>query len=86
MRKLKDGTVKYKPSAYKEVERLTKPATPMDVYPKGTKLSVYIAAGWALGYVRFSSPKMCVLALAKDNRQITCTDNRNLMKPVEKER
>lgn len=86
MRRLKDGTIKYKPSALKEAERLAGSPLPMDVYPKGTKLSVYIAAGWALGYVRFSSPKMCTLALAKDNRLVTCTDNRNLKRPVEKEK
>lgn len=86
MRRLKDGTVKYKPSAHKEGERLARPPLPMDVYPKGTKLSVYVAAGWATGYVRFSSPKMCTLALAKDNRNVTCTDNRNLMKPIERDR
>lgn len=78
MRKLKDGTVKYKPSALKEAERLSQSPQPMTVYRQFAYVEVYTGAGWRSGSVQYSDPSRCMVHLPKEQRMVVCTDNRNL--------
>lgn len=81
MRVLKDGQVKYKPSAYKEVERLSQPSFPMPRFPEGTKVQVYLGAGFGTGYVVSSYQDRCVVKLVTGNRSITVYDARSIRLP-----
>lgn len=76
MRTLKDGTVKYKASAYKESERLSKSPFPLPRFPIGTKVKVYMGAGWSTGYVEDSKQDRCVVRLAVGQKMITVNDAR----------
>jgi len=78
MRTLKDGTVKYKPSAYKEYERLSKPSFPLPRFAKGTRVQVYMGAGWSSGNVVESSQNECIVSLSMGNRVITVRDARSI--------
>lgn len=76
MRVLKDGTVKYKPSAYREAERLLGSSFPIRIYPVGTKVKIYMGAGWSAAYVVTSKQDNCVVRMAIGNRLLTVNDNR----------
>ena len=78
MRVLKSGEVRYKPSAYKEADRLAAEPMPMTVYRKGEKVQVYGGHGWATGTVITSDTSRCTVFLTKEQRMVCCMDNRNL--------
>lgn len=78
MRVLKDGTVKYKNSSYKEYERLSMPSFPLPKFSKGTKVQVYLGAGWGSGYVLESSQDRCVVRLSMGSRTVTVFDARSV--------
>jgi hypothetical protein len=78
VRVLKSGEVRYKPSAYKEANRLAKDPLPMTIYRRGEKVQVYSGHGWATGTVVSSDPSRCTVFLTKEQRMICCVDNRNL--------
>jgi hypothetical protein len=78
MRTLKDGTVKYKKSSYKESERLSMPSFPLPRFTKGSKVQVYLGAGWGSGYVVDSYQDRCVVRLSMGNRIITVFDARSV--------
>jgi hypothetical protein len=78
MRKLKSGEVKYKPSAFKEVNRLIENPLPIKEYFKGERVQVYLGHGWATGVVLHSDQSRCSVLLTKEQRVVCCTDNRNL--------
>jgi len=78
MRVLKNGDVKYKASAYKEAERLSGPSFPLPRYPEGTKVQVYLGAGFATGYVVNSYQDRCVVKLVTGNRPVTVYDARSI--------
>jgi hypothetical protein len=78
MRVLKSGEVRYKPSAYKEANRLAAEPLPMTAYRKGEKVQVYTGHGWATGTVVSSDPSRCTVFLTKEQRMVCCVDNRNL--------
>lgn len=82
MRTLKNGEVRYKPSAYKEAERLAADPLPMASYAKGTKVQVYTGHGWSIGYVNSGDPSRTLVFLAKEQRLTCCCDNRNIRLPV----
>ena len=81
MRALKNGDVKYKASAYKEAERLSAPSFPMPRYPEGTKVQVYLGAGFGTGYVVSSCQDRCVVRLVTGNRPVTVHDARSIRLP-----
>ena len=81
MQVLKNGQVKYKPSAYKEAERLSGPIFPMPRYPEGTKVQVYLGAGFGTGHVIASHQDRCVFKLITGSRSITVTDARSIRLP-----
>jgi hypothetical protein len=76
MRTLKDGTVKYKASAYKESQRLSGSPFPLRIYPTGTKVRIYMGAGWSAAYVVLSKQDNCVVKMAIGGRMLTVKDNR----------
>lgn len=76
MRVLKDGTIKYKASAYKESDRLSGDPFPLPRFPVGTKVKVYMGAGWSIGYVVDSKQDKCVVRLSVGQRSITVNDAR----------
>lgn len=86
MRKLKNGEVKYKQSAYRESSRLSGNIQPMDFYVKGSHVKVYMGCGWATGWVQYSDKLKCCVFLSKGRGLVTCVDNRNITKFVEQER
>jgi hypothetical protein len=81
MRVLKDGTVKYKPSAFNEFNRLSGPSFPMPMYPEGTKVQVYLGAGFGTGHVVSSYQDRCVVRLVTGNRPVTVHDARSIRLP-----
>lgn len=78
MRKLKDGTVKYKPSAMKEQQRLSESPQPMTLYRRFASVEVYVGSGWRAGSVQLSTSSRCSVFLFKEQRNIVCYDNRNI--------
>jgi hypothetical protein len=84
MRTLKDGTVKFKPSALKEAARMAASPLPMDAYRRGTRVAVYLGAGWSTGTVESSTRERCVVWLGKAQRRVSCSDNRNVRLAPEK--
>lgn len=80
MRVLKDGTVKYKASAYKEYNRLSQPIFPMPIFSKGSRVKVYMGCGWSTATVLESRQHMCVVRLSVGNRIVTVSDARSIQK------
>ena len=81
MQVLKDGTVKYKSSAFKEFQRLSGPSFPMPMYPEGTKVQVYLGAGFGTGHVMSSYQDRCIVKLVTGNRPVTVHDARSIRLP-----
>ena len=78
MRVLKDGTVKYKPSAYKESQRLGASSFPLPRFVKGTRVQIYMGAGWSTATVVESTQAHCVVQISINNRMVTVRDARNI--------
>jgi hypothetical protein len=78
MRKLKSGEIRYKPSAYKESERLLGEIIPFPARRKGSMVEIYTGCGWAKGRVTLSSRDCCGIFLIKAQRSTTCYDARNI--------
>jgi hypothetical protein len=76
VRKLRDGSVKYKASAYREYQRLAGNPFPIKIYPVDTKVKIYMGAGWSTAYVLISKQDSCTVRLAMGSRMLTVTDNR----------
>lgn len=61
-----------------EQERLSKPSFPLPRYPNGTRVQVYMGAGWATGAVVHSQQDSCSVRLAIGNKLITVRDARSI--------
>ena len=62
-----------------EQQRLSKLATPMPIFRRGTPVSVYMGAGWEKGTVTESTKDRCTVRLSRGtNRVRTCFDARNI--------
>lgn len=79
MRTLKDGTVKYKASAYKEAERLAKEPFPLPRLRAGTTVKVYMGCGYSKGQVIHSDQVSCTVKLAVGNRTVVVRDARSII-------
>jgi hypothetical protein len=79
MRRLKDGTVKYKASAYKEGERLAKDPFPLPHLSKGTTVKVYMGCGYSKGQVIHSDQTSCSVRLVVGNRTVVVRDARSII-------
>jgi hypothetical protein len=78
MRTLKDGTVKFKPSAVAAAERMAQNPTPLPIYRRNTTVRVFMGAGWQQGAVVDSTKERCVVELIKVRRSVTVYDSRNI--------
>lgn len=63
-------------------ERLSKSPFPMPIFRKGSKVQVYLGAGWSTGYVATSQQDRCQVTLAMGNRTITVFDARSIRAAV----
>lgn len=51
---------------------------PLPVYRKGTKVQVFLGAGWSVGIVLESSQEKCFVQLKNNNRNISVFDARSI--------
>lgn len=84
MRVLKNGEVKFKPSAHANESRLLEPVHPMSVRRRGEAVEVYVGCGWSKGTVLSSTRDFCCVKITKTQSSSTCYDNRNIRSPKEK--
>lgn len=59
-------------------QRLALPPFPMPIFRKGTKVQVYLGAGWSTGKVINSEQRNCQVMLTIGNRTITVFDARSI--------
>lgn len=78
MRKLKDGTIKYKASALKAAEWYQQEPLPMRSMRKGTRVKVFCGAGWDKGKVVEWKPSGITVYLDRRKKTVCCRDNRNI--------
>jgi len=76
MRKLKDGTIKYKKAALEAAAWMNQPPNPLPVFRKGETVQVYRGSGWSKGKVVMSSPKGCQVRLSMPDRTVSVYDAR----------
>lgn len=76
MRKLKDGTVKYKKAALDKAAWMNQSPNPLPIFRKGTSVHVYRGAGWSLASVVNSTPQGCSVRLAQGGALINVYDAR----------
>ena len=80
MRRLKDGSIKYKPSAVRAAEWYQQPPLPMRSMPKGMIVKVYMGAGWSKGKVVQWTKEGISVWLLKEQKTVVVRDNRNIKK------
>lgn len=61
-------------------EMLKRPPFPLPLFPKDTKVKVFMGAGWSIGYVEDSRQDQCSVRLVVGNRLITVKDSRSIMR------
>jgi hypothetical protein len=61
-----------------EQERLARNPFPLPLFVQGTKVQVYMGAGWALGFVEESSQTRCTVKLKVGNKPVTIYDARSI--------
>ena len=76
MRKLKDGTVKYKKAALDKAAWMNQPPNPLPIFRKGSPVRVYRGAGWSLANVVDSTSRGCSVRLAQGGTLINVYDAR----------
>jgi hypothetical protein len=64
-------------------QRLSRPPFPIPRFMKGTKVQVYMGAGWSTGSVVDSHQDKCAVRLAIGNRLITVFDARSIRKAAQ---
>lgn len=61
-----------------DYERLNRPPFPMPILRRGTKVQVYLGAGWSTGSVLKSKQDSCQVTLTMGNKTITVFDARSI--------
>lgn len=84
MRQLKDGTLKFKPSAVKAAEWMQQAPLPMRSFRKGTIVKAYCGAGWKKGKVIQWTKDGVTVWLQREQKTIVVRDNRNLKEESDK--
>ena len=59
-----------------EQQRLAMRPFPLPLFTKGTKVQVYMGAGWSVGYVEESNQSYCSVNLKVANKPVTVHDAR----------
>ena len=80
MRRLKDGTIKYKPSAIKAAEWYQQAPLPMKSLPKRAFVKVFMGASWSKGQVVQWTQEGISVWLLREQRTVVVRDNRNIRK------
>ena len=78
MRKLRDGTIKFKPSVMKALEWMQQDPLPMRSMRKQTPVKVYCGGGWVKGTVVEWRASGITVYLPRAKKTVTVRDNRNL--------
>ena len=78
MRQLKDGTLKFKPSAVKAAEWMQQEPLPMRSMRKFTPVKVYCGGGWKKGSVVEWTKDGVTVHLKREQKTVVCRDNRNI--------
>jgi hypothetical protein len=78
MRQLKDGTLKFKPSAVKAAEWMQQEPLPMRSMRKKTPVKVYCGGGWKAGTVVQWTKDGVTVHLKREQKTVVCRDNRNI--------
>ncbi len=76
MRKLKDGTIKYKKAALDAAAWMNQPPNPLPVFRKGEVVEVYRGAGWSKARVTQSTPKSCSVQILQGDKLTSVYDAR----------
>lgn len=63
-----------------EQQRLAARPFPLPLFPIGSKVQVYLGAGWSTAYVVNSGQDKCQVRLSVGNRVITVFDARSIKK------
>ena len=79
MRQLKDGTIKFKPSAEKAAARMSGSIKFETALRRGTLVKIYMGAGWAKASVVEWAKDRCVCRLARGGSTVVVYDARNLI-------
>lgn len=82
MRKLKDGTVKYKKSAFEAAAWMNQKPNPLPTFIKGQAVEVYRTASWTKASVVSSSPNGCTVRLAQGGQNVNIYDAR-CIRPIQ---
>lgn len=61
-----------------EQERMKQKPFPLPSFTKGTKVQVYMGAGWSTGYVTESQQTRCSVNLVQGNKPVTVFDARSI--------
>lgn len=78
MRKLKNGTIKYKKAALDKAAWMNQPPNPLPVFRRGQIIEVYRGSGWSKARVIESTPRGCHVDIPQANKQTIIYDARCL--------
>jgi len=78
MRQLKDGTLKFKPSAVKAAEWMQQKPLPMRSFRKHAFVKVYCGSGWKKGKVVHWTKDGVSVWILREQKTVVCRDNRNI--------
>lgn len=84
MRKLKDGTIKYKKAALDAAAWMNQPPNPLPVFRRGQIIDVYRGSGWSKARVIESSAKGCQVEILQGAKRTVVYDARCLRPLKEK--
>lgn len=78
MRKLKDGTIKYKKAAIDAAAWMNQPPNPLPVFRRGEIIEVYRGSGWSKAKVIQSTARGCHVEIIQGAKQAMVYDARCL--------
>ena len=84
MRRLRDGSLKFKPSAVKAAEWMKQDPLPMRSFRKGTLVKVLTGMGWKAGKVVQWTKEGVSVHLKREQKTVVCRDNRNIKEESDK--
>lgn len=85
MKKLKDGTIRYKKSAIQKANDFSINPFPLRIYRKGQKVQVFMGCGYSTAFVVESFQDRCVVRLARTGRVLSVYDQRSIKEVKEQD-